>query len=183
MVRGMSAAAIAAATAGPSLSDVINAAGLAFSDAAGGASGALWGAGLLAAAGALRGTDGNGQDPAQSAVSSAAVQRAVRAALEAVVQLGRATRGDKTLVDALEPFVEAFDAADAVPVAEAWRTAAAVARRAAADTADLAATRGRAALHGARSRGFPDPGAVSLATALVAAGDSFGDACGAPLPA
>ena len=49
MVRGMSAAATAAATSGPLGADVIKAAGLAFSDAAGGASGALWGAGLLAA--------------------------------------------------------------------------------------------------------------------------------------
>jgi dihydroxyacetone kinase len=48
MVRGMSAAAAAAALAGPSAADVVNAAATAFSDAAGGASGALWGAGLRA---------------------------------------------------------------------------------------------------------------------------------------
>jgi dihydroxyacetone kinase len=168
MTRGMTAAATAAAAAGPGASDVLQAAGIAFGDAAGGASGALWGSGLLAAARALRGT----RDLGTPAVASV-----VDAARDAVVGLGGAMPGDKTLVDALVPFVESMRAAGATPLAQAWRAAAAAASDAARETARLPGRKGRAATHGEHSVGTPDPGAVSLALALSAASDPIADGC------
>ena len=120
MVRGLSAAAAAASVAGPSAADVLNAAALAFSDAAGGASGALWGTGLLALGGALGRAGGSAQDRTEPVIDVATVHRALVAALDAVMRLGGAVPGDKTMVDALMPFVEAFGASGEASVARAW---------------------------------------------------------------
>jgi len=177
MARGMSAAVTAASHAGPTASDVVKAAALAFSDAAGGASGALWGSGLLAMSAALGRMDAGTDDTNEPIADIANVDRALKAALEAVKRLGGATAGDKTMVDALEPFVEAFGASRQTTVARAWTAAAAVAGRAAEATAELSATKGRAAVHGDRSLGTPDPGATSLAAAISAAGVAIGRSC------
>jgi len=177
MTRGMSAAATAAATAGPTVADVIRAAALAFSDAAGGASGALWGAGLLAMSGAIQRTSTIGRGDAERAPDAVAIHQGLVAALDAVIRLGGARPGDKTMVDALAPFVVAFGASEASSVARRWSMAVAAARQGAAVTADFAATKGRAAVHGDASRGSQDPGAVSLAAALDAASDAIERSC------
>ena len=169
MARGMSAAAASAAAAGPRASDVLKAAGLAFSDAAGGASGALWGAGLLAAGESVGAVGGAGRDALEDAPDVASIHRMLSAALEAIERLGGAKLGDKTMVDVLAPFITAFGASTERSITAAWLAAAAVADRAAAATANLASKRGRAATHGERTRGTPDPGAVSMAVALAAA--------------
>lgn len=182
MARGMSAAATAAATAGPTAADVISAAALAFSDAAGGASGALWGAGLLAMSAAIRPAAPERRGIGEPAPDVATVHRGLVAALEAVMRLGGARSGDKTMVDALAPFVEAFGSSDAPSVALAWSGAVAAAEQGAAATAGLAATKGRAAVHGDQSRGTPDPGAVSLAAALGAAASAIEQGCTADAP-
>ncbi|MCZ0993245.1 DAK2 domain-containing protein [Streptomyces noursei] len=67
-------------------------------------------------------------------------------------------------------------AADGLPTAwrtAAWRTAAEAATRAAADTARLIPTRGRAARMGVRGHGHLDAGAVSLALLLTAIGGTL----------
>lgn len=178
MTRGMSAAAAAAAMAGPSGADVMNAASVAFSDAAGGASGALWGAGLHAFGEAM----GRAGEPAEgdprSTLDTPTVHRALVAALDAVMRLGGAVPGDKTMVDALAPFVEVFGASVGTSIARAWAAAVPAAEKAAGATAELAAKKGRAATHGDHSRGTPDPGAVSLAVALAAAGEQVQRWCG-----
>ena len=172
MARGLAAAAMAAAGAGPTVAEVVHAAGLAFSNAAGGASGALWGAGLLALARALRGPDGK-----EPPLDVPTVGVALVAARDAVVRLGGAEPGDKTLLDALGPFVDAFALSGETNVSRAWVAALPAARAAADATAALAATRGRAATHGERSKGTPDPGAISLAAALGAAGEAISVGC------
>ena len=169
MVRGMTASAEAAATAGPRGSDVLEAAGLAFSDAAGGASGALWGAGMLAAAARLSTLGQDEREALEDAPDVPSIHLMLVAASDAIQALGDAKPGDKTMVDALAPFVEAFGGTTETSVRAAWASAAAVARDAAAATADMGSRRGRAATHGERSRGTPDPGAVSMAVALGAA--------------
>jgi dihydroxyacetone kinase len=78
------------------------------------------------------------------------------------------------MVDGLAAFTAGLragaDRADAL--ADGFVAAAADARQAAADTADLDAVVGRAArLGGERSRGSADPGATSLAYMLVAVGE------------
>ena len=81
------------------------------------------------------------------------------------MRLGRARVGDKTLVDAFDPFVTTLSSAvdKGQPLPAAWAAAALAAKAAADATAQLAPKMGRARSHTARSLGHPDAGAVSLA--------------------
>ena len=83
--------------------------------------------------------------------------------------IGGAEVGDKTLVDALEPFAvtlqERFDAGDDLETA--WDLGVSAAQSAAAATADIAARMGRSRVLGAKSLGSPDPGATSLAAVMA----------------
>ncbi|MEJ5943746.1 dihydroxyacetone kinase family protein [Pseudokineococcus basanitobsidens] len=161
MSRGLRAAADAAAEAagaGAGAGTTLVRSGEAWAEGAGGTSGALWGAALTAAGSAL------GDD---AAPGSTEVVRAVRAGVDAVLRLGGARPGDKTMVDALVPFVETLEAGagggdgtdDAL---DRWRSAARAAADAAAATAGTSASLGRARTHGDRSVGTPDAGALSF---------------------
>lgn len=128
----------------------------------GGASGPLYGSAFRAIGKAL---DGPGAD-------AAALGAALRDGLAAIRKLGAAAPGDKTIVDALDPAVEAFAAAapDGLgPAAEAAAVAAEVGAKA---TAELQARKGRASYLGARSVGHQDPGATSTALILRALADT-----------
>lgn len=169
MTRGFEAAVVAARSAGPDAAAVLNAAGMAFADGAGGSSGAIWGSGLTTMAAALGGHP--------DCPDTTTLAEGFRAVLAAVTRLGGAQVGDKTMIDALDPFVIEFSAAagrgDSVPAA--FDAAAAVAARAADASADLSARRGRAAWLADRSVGTPDPGAVSFAGCMAAAAGSVGE--------
>ncbi|MBB3604871.1 dihydroxyacetone kinase [Mycolicibacterium sp. BK556] len=162
MVKGSTAAAEAACAvverAGGTAS-VLHAAGDAWAAKAGGTSGVLWGAALNAAAGVL----GDRGIP-----SDRAVVDALRAGYDALTTLGKAAPGDKTMLDALGPFVAAFE--NRVVAGADWRTAwvksAEVAQKAAAETAELRPMVGRARPLAERSIGTPDAGAVSLAMCI-----------------
>lgn len=87
-----------------------------------------------------------------------------RAARDAVQSRGRAEVGDKTMVDALDAAVKSMDSEDDdAPLGEALTRAAEAAKLASAETKDMVARRGRAALLGERSVGHVDPGAESAA--------------------
>ena len=167
--RGMTAGATAARAAVREAVDAragagsaLRAAGESWSAVAGGTSGALWGAALSAAADAI------GDEAAPDA---AAVADAVEAFATAIRARGGAELGDKTMLDAVVPFGVALRAAVAAGHAldAAWAEAAEAAAGAAAQTAELAPRRGRARIHGARSVGTPDAGAVSFALVVRAA--------------
>lgn len=173
IVRGLRAAAAAARAAEPGPADdprsagaALLAAGLALADASGGASGALYGA-LLAETGAVltRASDG--------ARGAELLADAVDAAQRAVAELGGAEVGEKTMLDALDPFRRELRARAAEGLPKAWQAAAEAATRAAADTAHLTPARGRAARMGALGYGHPDAGAVSLALLLTAIGTTL----------
>ncbi|MFD5247354.1 dihydroxyacetone kinase family protein [Amycolatopsis sp. NPDC058340] len=169
MTRGMRAAVSAARRDGDSLSTALLAAGTAFADAAGGASGALYGV-LLAETGAgLRGS-------AAEEVTTEALADAVDGAVKAFVELGKAEPGEKTMLDAIEPFRLALreQAAAGADVPQAWQKAAQVAVSAAEATADLLPAKGRAARLARRSEGHPDPGATSFALLVTAVGQALG---------
>ncbi|UEJ81495.1 dihydroxyacetone kinase family protein [Brachybacterium halotolerans subsp. kimchii] len=152
--KGAAEAARSAVADGAGARTVLVHAGEAWSEAAGGTSGALWGAALIAAGGTV--SDGAG-------VQGSQVVDALVAGVDTVGRLGGAVEGDKTMMDAALPFrrvlLETFDGTDA---AAAISSAAAAAREAAEATASITATKGRARVLGEKSVGTPDPGALSF---------------------
>lgn len=127
----------------------------------GGAAGPLYGTAYLRAA----------KVTGLAELDSAAVVAMLEAGLEGIVVRGKATTGEKTMVDAWSPAVEAAVAAsDAGGSPAAVLAAAAEAARAGAEaTIPLVATKGRASYLGERSAGHQDPGATSTALILDAA--------------
>ncbi|MEU0513649.1 dihydroxyacetone kinase subunit DhaL [Amycolatopsis sp. NPDC006125] len=167
MTRGMRAAVSAAReAAGSSVADTLLAAGTALADAAGGASGALYGV-LLAETGAGLRVD---------EITTTVVADAVDGAVRAFTELGKAELGEKTMLDAIEPFRQALrkqaEAGAALP--DAWREAAQAAALAAEETANLVPAKGRAARLAQRSKGHADPGATSFALIVTAIGEALG---------
>ncbi len=128
----------------------------------GGASGPLYGTAFLRAGIALAG---------KQELQPADVATGLDAALEGVLARGKAKTGEKTMVDALTPAVEAFKAAIAAgqSLQEALQAAADAAQRGAEATIPMVATKGRASYLGERSAGHQDPGATSSALFLQAA--------------
>ena len=90
--------------------------------------------------------------------------RAFAAAVASIGELGGAKRGDRTMLDALEPASEAFTAAihDGAPLAEAWGRAVAAAQVGMVATASMRPIVGRAAYLGDRALGAPDAGASAV---------------------
>jgi phosphoenolpyruvate---glycerone phosphotransferase subunit DhaL len=130
----------------------------------GGASGPLWGSALRRAGRAL-------EDNAS--LDGAHLADALDAMLAAIVDLGSAEPGDKTMVDALTPAVqmlrERLTAGDPLP--QALGAAADAADAGATATIPLQARKGRASYLGERSIGHQDPGATSTALILRALAD------------
>jgi len=127
----------------------------------GGASGPLWGSAFRAAGRSLGDADG---------FDGEGLAAALDAALAAVVDLGAAQPGDKTMVDALAPATaalrERLAAGDSV--AEAVAAAADAAEAGALATTPMQARKGRASYLGERSIGHQDPGATSAALIMRA---------------
>lgn len=134
----------------------------------GGAAGPLYGTAFLRAAAALG-------DSAE--LSPDLVATAVRAALQGVIARGKAVLGDKTMVDALSPAVDAAQAAadHGADVAGVLDAAALAAAQGAQATVSLVARKGRASYLGERSAGHLDPGARSTALLLRALADAAAD--------
>ncbi len=162
MARGIRGAVEEAAEAVGGPRSVLQAAAEAFADRAGGSSGALWGAFLGGIASELP----NDRCPGANDISVAMAAGAV-----ALQDLGGCELEDKTMYDALRPFVDELqqrtDAGEAL--GDAWGAAARVATERAVATADLLPRLGRARPLGERSLGTPDPGATSMAACLTAA--------------
>lgn len=158
MLRGLTAAVEASAGADEAtgVRELLQTAGDAWSEVAGGTSGALWGA-ALAQLGASLGS------PDEFTASD--VADAVSAARARIAELGGADLGDKTMLDAVAPYAETLtDRVRAgADLRSALTDAAAAARAAAEATAPMTPRRGRARPLAERSIGHPDPGATSFA--------------------
>ena len=104
------------------------------------------------------------------------VAGALEAALGGIKQRGKAEVGDKTIVDALEPAVEAAKeaASSGGGAGKVFRAAAEAAEEGAEATVPLTARRGRASYLGPRSAGHMDPGARSTYLLLDAAARALG---------
>ena len=156
------------ASGGPAV--LLKQVGMTLVSTVGGASGPLYGTFFLRMASAAG-------DAAE--LDAAALGAALRAGVEGVVARGKAERGDKTMLDALLPALDAYDAAlgqgdqpggDLRGVLRAAADAAAQGRDA---TVPLQARKGRASYLGERSVGHQDPGATSATLLLEAAADAL----------
>ena len=167
MYRGFQAAVERLGDATPSTpADVLKTVSMALIGKVGGAAGPLYGTAFLRASTALSG---------KKDVSAGDAAAALEAALGGVKGRGKAEAGDKTMVDALEPAVEAAKgAAGSGDVAEVFRAAAEAAGEGAEATVPLTARRGRASYLGERAAGHKDPGATSTYLLLDAAARVLG---------
>ena len=132
----------------------------------GGTSGPIWGTAFLRAGAAAGAVDRLSPDQ---------VVAMLRAAIAGIMARGKSDVGDKTLLDALVPAVDAIEAAvlEGGTAASALRAAAATARERAEATRPMIAKRGRAAYTGERSIGTLDAGAVAVAVMFEALADQW----------
>ena len=168
MDRGFKAAVEALGQAEPaSVAEVLKTVAKTLMSTVGGAAGPLYGTAFLRASKAA----GDGE------LDAAGVAAIIEGALGGIQARGKATTGEKTMVDAWTPALDAARAAaesgaDAVATLQAAATAA---EAGAAATEPLRATRGRASYLGERSIGHLDPGAVSTSLILRAAARAAGE--------
>lgn len=169
MDRGFKAAVEALGQAQPgSVAEVLKTVAKTLMSTVGGAAGPLYGTAFLRASKAA----GDGD------LDGAGVAAVIAGALEGIQARGKATTGEKTMVDAWTPALEAARVAaesgsDPAAVLEAAATAA---EAGAAATEPMRATKGRASYLGERSIGHLDPGAVSTSLILRAAVRAAGEA-------
>jgi dihydroxyacetone kinase-like protein len=158
MERGFNAVKerVLAQAAGKDLGTVLKQVGTTLVSTVGGAGGPLYGTFFLRMG---QSADGKSELDAQE------LRNALAAGVEGVRQRGRAQPGDKTMLDALVPALEALDAALAAggDNRAAWEAAARAAEEGSRATVPMLARKGRASYLGERSIGHQDPGATSSA--------------------
>jgi dihydroxyacetone kinase-like protein len=145
--------------AAPDIGALLEHVGMALVESVGGAMGPLFGTALMRA-----GTTAAGARNIDGPMVAAMLE----AARDGVIQRGKASPGDKTMLDALAPAAEAARAAasaGAGPLA-VLGAASEAADRGAAATRDMIARKGRASRLGERTLGHQDAGATSTAFML-----------------
>jgi len=129
----------------------------------GGASGPLYGTAIIRAAVPAAG---------KFEIDSLTAQAMWEAAVTGIKERGKASRGEKTMLDALEPALEAFSEGVKTDktIFECLKLASTAAQYGVEYTKTIAASKGRASYLGDRSIGHQDPGATSsfiMITALL----------------
>lgn len=137
-----------------SIYDVFTIAGKAMLMSMGGASGVIFGSLYLAGA--------KGMEP-KTELSAEDLAAMERKSLEAIKERGKASVGDKTMVDALEPAVEAMEANSQKGLLEMLREAEKAAYQGVENTKGQLAKYGRAKSLLERAIGHQDAGATSVA--------------------
>ncbi len=162
MSRGMSAVAALDPASFTDASGMLKKAGMTLVSTVGGASGPLYGTFFLRL-GTTFISDGK--------LSAADLARGMKAGLDGIIARGKASPGDKTLVDTLTPAVAAAQQAadEGRSLAEALQAASKAADQGRDSTVDMIAKRGRASYLGERSKGHQDPGATSMALLIDSA--------------
>ncbi len=143
----------------PTLADkdvgtILKTVGMTLVSSVGGSSGPLYGTAFMRAAGAVNGAE---------EVDGAQFAAMLDAGIEGVIARGKATVGEKTMLDTLIPAKDAFKSAlEAGESAKSAMEKAVAAGQAGCDsTKDIIATKGRASYLGERGIGHIDPGAAS----------------------
>jgi len=150
-------------TDGDDIGASLKAVGMALVSSVGGAAGPLYGTLFLQMGQATAG---------RSELDLAGFTEALDAGVQGVIKRGKAEPGDKTMLDALGPALEALRAADGEDVADALQRAAEAAREGMEATVPLVARKGRASYLGERSAGHQDPGATSSHLLLKTAAEA-----------
>jgi len=132
----------------------------------GGAAGPLYGTFFLRAAAACAG---------KTEIEAAGALALFQAGIEGVGQRGKAVAGDKTMMDALLPALDAMRKAfeEGAGLAAILDVGAAAAHAGMLGTIPMQARKGRASYLGARSIGHQDPGATSSYLLIKAAADTW----------
>jgi dihydroxyacetone kinase-like protein len=151
---GPGGAAVATAPMRDDVGASLKTVGMTLVSTVGGAAGPLYGTFFL---------DMGKRVAGESALGVAQWAAALDAGVRGVQARGKAEPGDKTMVDALVPAVQALNAAAAsgLSLGEALRQAALAAEQGMKATVPLVARKGRASYLGERSAGHRDPGATS----------------------
>jgi len=167
MMRGFKAIEKKLETRAPSadLAGLFKLVGMALLASVGGAAGPLYGGYFLALSKTCTGKE---------RLSKAELGDVLAEGLADIQRRGKARLGDKTMVDALAPALEAFRGFSDGDLAGALRAAAEQAHRSAEATIPLQARKGRASYLGERSIGHQDPGATSAWLLLRALASTYG---------
>lgn len=146
---------------GKPVSDQLARSGLAFNRAAASTFGVLFATAMMRGGAAVKGKDDVGVDE---------VVPIARAALQGLMDRGKAKIGDKTLLDALAPAIDAFDEAQqsGKSLTEAVDAAVAAAEAGMKATTEMRSKVSRASWVGERSVGVQDPGATAVTFMLQA---------------
>ena len=137
------------------IGDILKKVGMLLTSSVGGVSGPLWGTAFLRA-GIKAG--------AKQQLSISDLEQIMRAALEGIQARGKANLGDKTLVDALYPAIEAFKKKqeEGSSLLKAFESATQAAHQGSDATIDMVAQKGRASYLGERSKGHRDAGSWAI---------------------
>jgi phosphoenolpyruvate---glycerone phosphotransferase subunit DhaL len=150
-------------TEGDDIGASLKAVGMALVSSVGGAAGPLYGTFFMQMGQAAAG---------RSELDVAGFAEAFDAGVQGVIKRGKAEPGDKTMVDALLPALDALREGSGDDVAGALERAAEAARQGMEATIPLVARKGRASYLGERSAGHQDPGATSSHLLLKTAAEA-----------
>jgi dihydroxyacetone kinase-like protein len=166
MARGFNAVTGAIGSASPAdIGAAFKTVSMSLIKTVGGASGPLYGTFFLRAS-----TELAGQEEADLDAWTSALEKGV----QGIEQLGKAQKGDKTMIDAWLPALEALKGCGGREVKDALKAAADAAEEGMKATIPLQARKGRASYLGERSIGHQDPGATSTFLLLQAAAETLG---------
>lgn len=140
--------------AGGDIGALLKGVGMQLVSTVGGASGPLYGTAFMKAGMACKGL---------MEIDGPAFVKAMEAAVDGIKMRGKATEGEKTMLDALCPALKVMqdDVAAGKSLKEALQDAAQAAEKGVEYTKTIIATKGRASYLGERSLGHQDPGATS----------------------
>ena len=140
--------------AGGDIGALLKGVGMQLVSTVGGASGPLYGTAFMKAGMACKGL---------TEMDGPAFVKAMEAAVDGIKMRGKATEGEKTMLDALCPALKVMqdDVAAGKSLKEALQDAAKAAEKGVEYTKTIIATKGRASYLGERSLGHQDPGATS----------------------
>lgn len=140
--------------AGGDIGALLKGVGMQLVSTVGGASGPLYGTAFMKAGMACKGL---------TELDGPAFVKAIEAAVDGIKMRGKATEGEKTMLDALCPALKVMqdEVAAGKSLKEALQDAAAAAEKGVEYTKTIIATKGRASYLGERSLGHQDPGATS----------------------